>query len=116
MSDDLIKRLQDYASGEYDMTPICSTLLEAKDRVEQLEREKAELSASLDENWVTHQEVLFSKRYAAKAEAKLAKAVEALREINQDIMFHTDETSWRVWGEEAVINIRKVLAELEGGE
>ena len=37
MSDDLIKRLQDYASGAYDMTPICSTLLDAKVCIEQLE-------------------------------------------------------------------------------
>jgi hypothetical protein len=41
MSDDLKKRLQDYASGAYDMTPICSTLLDAKVCIEQLERERA---------------------------------------------------------------------------
>lgn len=49
-----------------------------------------------------------------EALAKLAKAVEALRETDQAIMLHTDETSWRIWGEVAVSDIRKVLAELEG--
>ena len=81
MSDDLIKRLREadsYNKKYYALDPLHN---EAADCIEQLEREKAELSASLDENWVTHQEVLFSKRYAAKAEAKLAKAVEALRKI-----------------------------------
>jgi hypothetical protein len=50
------------------------------------------------------------------SEGKLAKAVEILRETDQTIMFHNDETSWRLWGEDAVSDIRKVLAELEKEE
>jgi len=42
------------------------------DRIEQLERERDELSAALDENWVTHQEVALSA-------LRLAKAMKTLR-------------------------------------
>ena len=48
-----------------------------------------------------------------KAETKLTKAMEALRETGEVIIFHTDETSWRVWGEDVVGDIRTALAELE---
>ena len=34
---DLIKRLHHYANGDCDMTPVGSTLLEAADRIEELE-------------------------------------------------------------------------------
>ena len=78
----------------------------AADHIEQLEALNKELTLQL----------LATSGQAADALDKLAKAVEALREIDQNIMFHTDETSWRVWGEEAVNDIRKVLAELEGKE
>lgn len=53
--DDLIKRLHHYANGDCDMTPVCSTLLEAADHIEQ---------------FVATNEALT---------AKLAKAMEALR-------------------------------------
>lgn len=59
-------------------------------------------------------QLLATSGQAADALDKLTKAIEGLREIDQNIMLYTDETSWRVWGEEAVANIRKVLAELEG--
>ena len=86
-----------------------------EDRIEQLEREKAELSASLDENWVTHQEVLFSKRYAAKAEAKLSKAVERLRNIRELNMTAEDENGHQ-WANSDRIEqeIVAAMAELEG--
>jgi hypothetical protein len=101
MSDDLIKRLRHKNCCE----TVCQCD-EAADRIEELVKEQEDAA-----KWA---EVLRETYQRAKvAEAKLAKAVEALREIDQNIMFYTDETSWRVWGEEAVINIRKVLAELE---
>ena len=78
----------------------------AADRIEQL----LESIKGLSEAWATaavNREV---------SEGKLAKAVEILRETDQTIMFHNDETSWRLWGEDAVSDIRKVLAELEKEE
>jgi hypothetical protein len=65
--------------------------------------------------WKKECEEFWRKREDA-AEAKLAKAVEALAQTDQTIMFHTDDTSFRVWGEDAVIDIRKALAELEKTE
>ena len=113
MSDDLIKRLR---FNEW-LDPI---LPEAADRIEQLEREKAELSASLDENWVTHQEVLFSKRYTAKAEAKLTKAVEALRVSLEGLNWAKAYLSTggidSVEVDHADATVYAVLAELEGKE
>ena len=47
------------------------------------------------------------------AEAKLTKAVEALNMVDLSIMENTNETEWRLWGEGAVSDIRKVLAELD---
>jgi hypothetical protein len=50
MSDDLKKRLQDYASGEYDMTPICADLLEAITRIEAAEAKLAKAMESIKQS------------------------------------------------------------------
>ena len=100
---DLIKRLHHHANGDCDMTPVCSTLLEAADRIEQLERELnklrepfSTLSTLLGETEIQLEE----------ANAKLAKAVEALREIAKayGIKWHAGVLS------------RAALAELGVGE
>ena len=51
-----------------------------------------------------------------ECEARLSKAVEALNMVDLSIMENTNETEWRLWGEGAVSDIRKVLAELEKKE
>jgi hypothetical protein len=71
MSDDLIKQLHHYANGECDMTPVGSTLLEAADRIEQLNER---LTAATDD-------ASEAEAYAEQLEAKLTKAVETLREF-----------------------------------
>lgn len=124
MSDDLIKRPPDEefdTQMEVERNPCGAWMaIQAQaDRIEELEREKAELSASLDENWVTHQEVLFSKRYAAKAEAKLAKAVETLRVANlyiDNLNAHEGAEGFSVSTEEAADAYYAALADLEGKE
>lgn len=67
---------------------------EATDYIEKLVKERNELAAALDENWVTHQEVM-------QAKMQRAKAVEALR----NILSGDDLYPWRI--------AREVLAELE---
>jgi hypothetical protein len=85
----------------------------AADCIEQLVKEQSIWQKeALRQNGLMHNAMLG----AAKTEAKLAKAVEALRKTDQNIMFYTDDTSFRVWGEDAVIDIRNVLAELEKTE
>lgn len=104
---ELIARL---LSDETDLTDC------AADRIKELGRSRKDLeklsikllNEKLQGEW---REPFITELEAA--EAKLTKAVEALRETDQAIMLHTDETSWRIWGEVAVSDIRKVLAELE---
>ena len=109
MTDDLIKKLHHYANGNCDMTPVCSTLLEAADHIEELvkERDEARHLQSCACNYDTPTDVcmghhaLFERLYAAeraKLEAKLAKAVEALQ------FFAALKSDFA----------RKVLTELEG--
>ena len=97
---DLIKRLRTKHSSLVNQSFIME---EAADRIEELVKDR-------DEAW---KRAAHSEKMWGEAEVKLAKAVEALRETDQAIMFHTDETGWRLWGEGAVSDIRKVLAELE---
>ena len=85
----------------------------AADRIEELVKE---LQDTEDRANAFATKEYYTEMRAEAAEAKLAKAVEALRETGQAIMVNTKETSWRLWGEGAVIKIRNVLAELEGGE
>ena len=48
MSDDLISRLQDAVNGEHDMTPHGADVLQAVDRIEELEAENAKLRKGLE--------------------------------------------------------------------
>ena len=70
MSDDLKKRLQDYASGEYDMTPICADLLEAITRIEQLERDREQgakdYCALMEKHDALHVKLAYAKAYLHK--------------------------------------------------
>jgi hypothetical protein len=121
---DLIKRLHHHANGDCDMTPVCSTLLEAADRIEQLERERDEARhlQSCACNYDTPTDVcmghhaLFERLYAVergKLEAKLAKAMAGLRKIADHKHFSRDQG----WTQNAEARIASTaLAELEGGE
>jgi hypothetical protein len=103
MTDDLIKRLREadtYNKKYYAVDPLHQ---EAADRIEELVKGRERLLRAMTDNCVI----------ALELEAKLEKAMEALRETGQAIMVNTKETSWRLWGEGAVIKIRNVLAELE---
>lgn len=66
---DLIKRLHHHANGDCDMTPVGSTLLEAADRIEELEERNKELTLQL----------LATSGQAADALDKLTKAKEFLK-------------------------------------
>jgi hypothetical protein len=93
MSDDLIKRLQDACCGGDGCK---CTLSEAADRIEELER-------ALD---FAIGVVADSGKERGEAEAKLAKAVEALREIAGSVPYA--DNPWHI--------ALAALAELEGGE
>jgi len=105
MSDDLKQRLRQYLNrpdSRYEVT-VCYNGLrdEAADRIEQLEARNKELTLQL----------LATSGQAADALDKLAKAVEALRSVE-------DEYNDIQWGPElqSIKQVRAVLAELEGGE
>jgi hypothetical protein len=104
---DLIQQLHHYANGECDMTPVGSTLLEAADRIEQLEARNKELTLQL----------LATSGQAADALDKLAKAVEALR-----FYAPTKRQLGERWfiqnfgGSDDGERAATVLAELAGGE
>jgi len=104
MSDDLIKRLRDAADGPYDMTPICAELLEAITCIKELQRERDVALAAQSYSYIGKdmQPILARDLEDAKdaAEAKLAKAMEALQKIADH------PYSWRTLA-------RKTLAELE---
>ena len=93
MSDDLINRLR--------LTSLLDPILfgEAADRIEELEARNQELTLQL----------LAAHGQAADALDKLAKAVEALRDVDNE---YTDIQ----WGPElqSIKQVRTVLAELEG--
>jgi chromosome segregation ATPase len=93
MSDEeLVKRLRDDVNGEHDMTPHGADCLQAADRIEALIAENAHLERVVkdlsDEVDLAEQEASMVEDDFVKAEkeiealtAKLAKAVEGLREI-----------------------------------
>ena len=89
MSDDLIKRLREDQPVTQDMvhTMQCALQDEAADRIEQLERERVDLMTALDKTMSildTQTQFLFQARTNLESvQAKLAKAVEALRKIKQ---------------------------------
>lgn len=86
--------------------PVRTLFDDAADRIEKLLELNKELTLQL----------LAVHGQAADALDKLTEAVEALRATGEVIIFHTDETSWRVWGEDVVGDIRAALAELEEKE
>ena len=104
---DLIKRLGASCYLAFEVgTNDYSAAQETIDRIEGLERDYKEACNEAAD--------CYTKQCVA--EAKLTKAVEALNMVDLSIMENTNETEWRLWGEGAVSDIRKVLAELEGGE
>jgi len=109
--DNLVKRLREMPtySGEPKGPHWTPNL--AADRIEALEREKRE--AALDA-LAAHGQAHDAYEAQLKAEARLAKAVEALREI----IARWDTPAWKeVEPTGAVINrARAVLAEIEGGK
>lgn len=62
-----------------------------------------------DEAW---KRAAHSEKMWGEAEAKLAKAVEALNIVDLSIMNNTGGIEWLLWGEETVSDIRTVMAEL----
>jgi hypothetical protein len=124
---DLIKRLHHHANGDCDMTPVGSTLLEAADRIEELVKERdyiegtndtlialnqaleAKLTKSLDEREQALKSCEQTLDERDEALAKLAKAVEMLREIEADCDADYPPSHGAI-----KYAIRAVLAELEG--
>jgi hypothetical protein len=109
MSNDLIKRLRkrrefEFIDGYERVEWEDEDALEAADRIEELERERDEAEAN--ETLCSNMAVNYFER-AETAEAKLAKAVEALREIER----HSSHANYIL-----VRFARIALAELEGGE
>ena len=76
MSDDLIQQLHHYANGECYMTPVGLKLLEAADRLKELEDRNKELTLQL---LATSGQAADALDKAVVAEAKLTKAVERLK-------------------------------------
>lgn len=107
MSDDLVNQLDELIAQE---NVYISTvkLLPFRDRIEQLEREKARLGREVNMAKYGEPNFAWSMHSAAMADlqAKLAKAVETLREIVSNQGYMDDP-----WG-----HALAALAELEGGE
>ncbi len=117
--DDLVKRLRDACRGGD--TCKCS-LNEAADRIEALERERDKAAL-----WATEQHAC-ADRYALQlghTEARLAKAVELLKEARQDLEEYVTH-EWpkdehpvyeRKWERDMELcrRIDATLAEIEGG-
>ena len=91
---DLIKRLHHHANGDCDMTPVGSTLLEAADRIEELEKQ-CSFYARSDQ---------FLVEEINELEAKLTKAEAYLQKISR----HANRSCAAI--------AAHALAELEGGE
>jgi exonuclease VII small subunit len=112
MSDDLIKRLEQYSKpGRGDDHPQAVACREAKDRIEQLERELEAMQDRLD---TANKARANAMSMAAAKQAKLAKAVGALWDI-YDITVYPAEIDLfvRRWIE---VHTRAILDELEGKE
>ena len=105
---DLIKRLHHYANGDCDMTPVCSTLLEAADRIEELVKERDEYKAAAaiwQEDFIQENQRLYV------ATVKLAIAVEGLHKIAD--YTHIGEGGQGVTQNAEARIARALLAELE---
>jgi len=105
MSDDLIKQWDEYVESMGSvMGEVEHMAQQMRDRIEELERDRDEAFNAAWRNGIARE----------KAQAKLAKAVEALREI----ITRWDTPAWKdVEATGSVINrARAVLAELEGKE
>jgi hypothetical protein len=89
------------------MTPTVTK--EAANRIEQLERERDELKAYIDR--YSYAELADEAEARCGAETKLAKAVEALRDVASDC-----EADYPPSHGSIKYDIRLVLAELEGKE
>ena len=101
MTDDLIKRLHHHANGDCDMTPVCSTLLEAADRIEKALDEREQALNACEKTLDERDEAL----------AKLTKALAGLRKIAD----HKHFVAHQGWTQNAEARIASaVLAELEG--
>lgn len=98
--EDLTQRLRQYLNSKYEVTMCYNGLRdEAADRIDDLVESNKELTLQL----------LATSGQAADALDKLAKAVEALRSVD-------DEYSDTKWGPEltSIKQVRAVLAELSG--
>jgi hypothetical protein len=92
---DLIKRLHHHANGDCDMTPVGSTLLEAADRIEALERENHRWKMDCEEFW----------------RARESKAVDVIKCILAST-YADDNVGYHV----ALYGAKALLAELEKTE
>jgi hypothetical protein len=107
MTDDLIKRLHHYANGECDMTPVCSTLLEAADSIEQLVATCGELVKELN---ISRMASVVMDNTVEELHVKLTKAMAGLRKIADHKHFSWDQG----WTQNAEARIASAaLAELE---
>jgi hypothetical protein len=111
MSDDLIKRLRGWDHC-WPARWLEGDVAKAADRIEQLERDLG-LADNQGREWEYH---------CKNAEAKLAKAVEALPKLHAvlDILLNNFPTKtrpeWVADTEQHIDAVIAVLAELEGGE
>ncbi len=105
MTDDLVKRLNEWIEWEV-LGVTASDIIPIRDRIEALERERDELQKDFDGLDAASRTLINEARSIAEAaEARLAKAVEALREIEW-----SNDTKWQADCALAV------LAEIEGGK
>jgi hypothetical protein len=116
--DDLVKRLRAvnaYKAPDFSIPFVEPIKAEAADRIEALGREKRE--AALDA-LAAHGQAHDSYEAQLKAEARLAKAVEAMREAVKtwEQPHYGDMDTALDHGGEAMDLIRAVLAEIEGGK
>jgi predicted transcriptional regulator len=113
---DLTQRLRQYLNSKYEVT-VCYNGLrdEAANRIDELVESNKELTLQL---LATHGQAADALDKAVVAEAKLTKAVEALRETTQ-MLSQCTFTIIRIKGQyferhEVVDKANAVLAELEG--
>ena len=123
---ELIARLREAVNGEHDMTPHGADCLQAADRIEALTVENAYLERVVkdlsDEVNLAEQEACMLENDFIKTDkeidalkAKLAKAVESLRNIRELNMTAEDENGHQ-WANSDLIEqeIGATLAEIEG--
>ena len=78
-------------------------------RIEELVKERDELAAALDENWVTHLEVMQAKMQRAKA----VEALQAAQVYIDDLRSHEGAEGFSGSTNQAAENYHALLAELE---